>query len=81
MKKYTAEFRAKGSYGTMICTEDSISELIETMKERGCIISDAEVDKIIFWDNYSKSKFYYGGFGGVSKIRKGEDQMTEYTSL
>ena len=77
MKKYTAEYSPRGQYGISICTADTIEELIELLSNRRYFLSINERKRILDWSKTDKKKYY-----GVNlTIRRGELEMTEYTSF
>lgn len=78
MKQYTAEYYKYGQTGTSICCADDISSLIETLYLKGYEFDNQkEIQEILNWDNTNKKKYY----GTRLTIRRGELEMTEYTSF
>lgn len=77
MKQFTADFHVFGSYGTQICTADTIEELIKTLIDRGYNLHKNEEKRIVDWSKTTDKKYY----GMNITIRRGELEMTEYTSF
>ena len=77
MKQFTADFHVSGSYGTQICTADTIEELIKTLIDRGYNLHKNEEKRIVDWSKTTDKKYY----GMNITIRRGELEMTEYTSF
>jgi hypothetical protein len=77
MKRYTAEYHRRGHYGISICTADTIEELVEKIFNDGYAFYNGERRDILDWSKTDKKKYY--GMGLL--IRKGELEMTEYTSF
>lgn len=77
MKNFTAEYSRSGQYGYGICAADTIDELIGTLFCRGYVFGYGERRRIAEWEKTDKKKFYGCGL----TIRRGELEMTEYTSL
>lgn len=77
MQQFTAEYRKYGQYGTGICSSDSIKKLIKTLNSRGYEFIQDETQKILEWEGTTQKKYY----GRSLTIRRGELEMTEYTSL
>lgn len=76
MKQFTAEYNKRGQYGTGICTADTIEKLIKILLDRGYEFNDGEKQRVINWSNTTQKKYY----GTRLTIRRGELEMTEYTS-
>ncbi len=74
--RYTAEYRKKGQYGTGICMADTIEELMEILFDRGYDFEFGEREIISGWSKTNEKKYY----GIRLTIRRGELEMTEYTS-
>ena len=72
---YTAEYRRRVN-GTSICMANTIEELMETLFNRGYNFNIGERERILDWDNTNQKKYY----GARLTIRRGELEMTEYTS-
>lgn len=77
MKQFTAEYCRKGCYGYSICTADTIEELLENLSNNDYIFNNGEKQRILDWSNTTKKKYYGVGL----TIRRGELEMTEYTSF
>ena len=77
MKQFTAEYSKRGQYGISICTADTIEELIGILSDRGYEFRVGEKGKILNCSNTSQKKYYSVGLN----IRRGELDMTEYTSF
>ena len=77
MQDFTAEYHKYGQYGTGICYANSIEELIKILISRGYKFGQDEMQKILEWENTTQKKYY----GMSLPIRRGELEMTEYTSL
>ena len=77
MKKYTAEFSLPNSYGTMVASEDTVDELINTMISRGFPEAYLNKKKIKEWEKSQKYRYY----GMNHTLQCGETKMTEYTSF
>jgi hypothetical protein len=77
MKQFTAEYSKRGQYGISICTADTIEELIQILSDRGYEFRVGEKGKILNWSNTTQKKYYSVGLN----IRRGELEMTEYTSF
>lgn len=77
MQDFTAEYHKYGQYGTGICCANSIEELIKILISRGYKFGQDEMQKILEWENTTQKKYY----GMSLTIRRGELEMTEYTSL
>ena len=77
MARYTAEYSRKGHYGTSICTANTIEQLIQKLVDNGYTLHSAENDRVLHWNNTDKKKYYGAGL----TIRKGELEMTDYTSF
>lgn len=77
MQKFTAEYHKHGQYGTGICCSNSIEELIKILITRGYKFDKSEMRKILEWEGTAEKKYY----GMNLTIRRGELEMTEYTSL
>ena len=77
MKQFTAEYSKRGQYGYSICTADDIVELMEIMFDRGYDFRVGEREAIIDWSKTEDKKFCRSGI----TIRRGERDMTEYTSF
>lgn len=77
MKKYTAEFSIPNRYGTMVASEDTVEELLNTMISRGFPEAYLNKKRIKEW---KKSKNYrYHGTNHM--LQYGDTKMTEYTSF
>ena len=76
MKLFTAEYSKRGQYGTGICTADTIIDLMEILFDRGYNFSIGEREEVLDWSKTDKKKYYGVGL----TIRRGELEMTEYTS-
>lgn len=77
MQDFTAEYHKYGQYGTGICCANSIEELIKILISRGYKFGQDEMQKILEWENTTQKKYY----GMSLTIRRGELEITEYTSL
>lgn len=77
MEEFTAYFVPCGKYGTQICKADTIDELIKTLIERKYSFHVDEKERIINWSNGKDKKYY----GTNITIRRGELEMTDYTSF
>lgn len=77
MQEFTAEYHKYGQYGTGICCSNSIEELIKILITRGYKFDKNERQKILEWENTMQKKYYRMDLA----IRRGELEMTEYTSL
>ena len=77
MKQFTAEYRRYGQSGKSICMADDIGALIEELYLRGYEFEIGEIQDILKWSNTDKKKYY----GMRLDIRRGELEMTEYTSF
>lgn len=77
MKQFTAEYSLQDKYGYGVCTADTIEELMTTLSSRGCKFTMREMEKIEDWAEGTQKKYY----GAWLTIRRGELEMTEYTSL
>ena len=77
MKNFTAEYSLEGQYGYGICAADTIDELIGSLFCRGYKFVAGDKQRIISWADGEKKKFYGTGL----TIRRGELEMTEYTSF
>jgi hypothetical protein len=77
VKLFTAEYSNKDSYGTGVCTADTIEDLIETLSNRGFDFQNGQKEKIIDWSKTTDKKFYATRL----TIRRGALKMTEYTSF
>lgn len=77
MKKFTAQFLAPNGYGNCICTADTIRELYEILRKRGFKYAENSFADALLFERTDKKKFY----GRNIEIRRGELEMTEYTSL
>ena len=77
MKQFTAEYHISGQYGTGICAADTLDELIDILSDRGYDFRIGEKGNILNWGSTGKKKYY----GTRLTIRRGEDEMTEYTSF
>ena len=77
MKQFTAEYSKRGQYGYGICTADTIEELIQILSSRGYDFSIGEKGAILNWSSTTQKKYY----GVRLTIRRGELEMTEYTSF
>lgn len=77
MQQFTAEYHKYGQYGTGICCSNSIEELIKILISRGYKFGKNETRKILEWEGTAEKKYY----GTSLTIRRGELEMTEYTSL
>ena len=77
MQEFTAEYHKYGQYGTGICCLNNIKELIKILISRGYKFNQNEIRKILEWEGTAKKKYYGMGL----TIRRGELEMTEYTSL
>ena len=77
MKRYTAEYHRKGHYGISICTADTIEELMEKIFNDGYTFYTGEREDILNWSKGKDKKYY----GMRLTIRRGELEMTEYTSF
>lgn len=74
---FTAEYSRIDSYGTFIVTGNSAEELIQKLERHDFKFKYDTKEKIIEWCNGNEKKYY----GANLNIRRGEDEMTEYTSL
>ena len=77
MKQFTAEYSKRGQYGISMCMADTIEELIQILSDRGYEFRIGEKGKILNWSHTTQKKYYSVGLN----IRRGELEMTEYTSL
>lgn len=77
MKQFTADFCVSGSYGRQVCSADTIEELIQILISRGYNLHPNEEKRIIDWSKTTDKKYY----GMSIDIRRGELEMTEYTSF
>ena len=77
MQDFTAEYHKYGQYGTGICCANTIEELIKILISRGYKFSQNDMQKILEWKGTTQKKYY----GMNLTIRRGELEMTEYTSL
>lgn len=74
---FTAEYSRIDSYGTFIVTGNSAEELIQKLEGHDFKFEYDTKEKIIEWCNGNKKKYY----GANLNIRRGKNEMTEYTSL
>lgn len=79
--KFTAEFRRRGEYGTMIAIKDNLDDLFDTIVSRGW--SDNGVDRFraASWGKDAKSGAKYYGVRNDLTIIKGDSLMSDYTSF
>ena len=77
MEKFTAEYSASDGYGKCICAANTIKELYKKLNERGFKYADYSFYDALEWEKTNDKKFY----GLRIEIRRGELEMTEYTSL
>lgn len=77
MKNFTADYLCSDGYGHGICTADTINELYQILRDRGFKYVDSSFFKALEWEKTNDKKFY----GMWIEIRRGELEMTEYTSL
>lgn len=77
MKQFTAEYSKRGQYGISMCMADTIIELIDILRCRGYEFYVGEKERILNWGNTTQKKYY----GARLTIRRGEPEMTEYTSF
>lgn len=76
--EFTAEFSTREHYGNRICKANSIDELINTLELRGFdFIFNPIKEDIVRWSKTTEKKYY----GTDIVIRRGDLEMTEYTSL
>lgn len=76
--EFTADFSIKEHYGNQICKASSIEELINILDIRGFNFYFNPIkEDIIKWSKTTSKKYY----GTDITIRRGEPEMTEYTSL
>ena len=77
--EYFIEYRTPGSLTKGKGGKELIDLLVEIRNE-GCRIGVADIHKAVMWSKTAQSgKKYY--IGCVCTIRKGEAEMTEYTSF
>lgn len=76
MKLFTAEYTITGQYGIGVCTADTIEELIKILGDRGFAFRRNQKEEVVEWSKTTDKKFY--GIGLT--IRRGDSEMTEYTS-
>lgn len=77
MDKFTAHFSSPDGYGTCICAADTIKELYQKLNNRGFKYADNSFYDALEWEKTNDKKFY----GMRIEIRRGEPEMTEYTSF
>lgn len=75
--RFTAEYNINGKYGTGICMADTIEELMENLFDRGYNFAIGQREAVVDWSKTDKKKYY----GTRLTIRRGELEMTEYTSF
>ena len=75
--KYTAEFTPYGESGTRILVASDIHELISNLIEGGYKFNPVSKKELFDWETSNKKKFYARNL----TVRRGEDEMTDYTSL
>ena len=76
--EFTADFSTREHYGNQICKANSIEELINILEVRGFDFTFNPIkEDIIKWSKTTDKKYY----GTDIIIRRGEHEMTEYTSL
>lgn len=79
--RYTAEYRRSGQTGTGIAIAQSLDELFDTLSKRGWQQNNRDLVRAHLWDiDATDGQKYHGLFNDLT-IVKGEEQMTEYTSL
>lgn len=75
---YIAEFSTREYYGNQICKANSIDELINILDMRDFDFTFNYIKKdIVNWSKTTDKKYY--GINIV--IKRGESEMTEYTSF
>lgn len=77
MAQFTAEYQKISSHGTGVCAADSIENLFATLSQRGYVFRVGEQERITEWGKGEQKKYY----GIRLTIRRGELEMTDYTSF
>ena len=77
MKKFTADYLNRDGYSHSICTADTIEELYQILRDRDFKYVDYSFYDALKWEKTEDKKFHSMWI----EIRRGEPEMTEYTSL
>lgn len=77
MEKFTAHYSSPDGFGTCVCGADTIKELYQKLNDREFKYVDYSYYDALEWEKANDKKFY----GMRIEIRRGELEMTEYTSL
>lgn len=77
MEKFTAHFSSPDGYGTCVCAANTIKELYQKLNDRSFKYADNSLYDALEWEKTNDKKFY----GIRIEIRRGEPEMTEYTSF
>lgn len=78
---FKAEFHLYGNTGNQIVLADSFNDLLNHMEQRGYNFQLAEKDNIQKWEEMAKEGDRYFLAYNTGIIVKGNENMTDYTSL